>query len=131
MTQENRPSSRIAGFHRMAVDERINRVSEFAGLGHDDRQLLANTGNLPAEMADHLIENLVGTMNIPMGIATNMKIDGVDRLIPMATEESSVVAAVCNAARQSYDSGGVASAHSLPIAARLPGEQVHLPIISR
>ncbi len=57
-------------------------------------------------MADHLIENLVGTMAIPVGVATNMKVDGRDVLVPMATEESSVVAAVCNAAQQCYDNGG-------------------------
>lgn len=51
-------------------------------------------------------------MNIPIGIATNMRIDGVDRLIPMATEESSVVAAVCNAARQCYDNGGFTTSMS-------------------
>ena len=63
-------------------------------------------------MVDRLIENAIGTMNIPIGIATNMRIDGVDRLIPMATEESSVVAAVCNAARQCYDNGGFTTSMS-------------------
>jgi hydroxymethylglutaryl-CoA reductase len=100
------PSSRIAGFHKSDLAQRIESVAQFASLTSDERALLLNTGNLPVEMADHLIENFVGTMNIPVGIATNMKIDGRDRLIPMATEESSVVAAVCNAARQCYDSGG-------------------------
>ena len=99
-------NSRIAGFHKLPVDERIASVADFAGLSDDEKQHLANTGNLSAELADHLIENVIGTMNIPVGIATNMKIDGRDRLIPMATEESSVVAAVCNAARQCYDNGG-------------------------
>jgi hydroxymethylglutaryl-CoA reductase len=100
------PSSRIAGFHRFDVAQRIASVAGFASLDESEQALLRDTGNLPAELADHLIENFIGTMNIPVGIATNMKIDGRDRLIPMATEESSVVAAVCNAARQCYDSGG-------------------------
>jgi len=100
------PSSRIVGFHKSDLAQRIESVAQFASLTSDERALLLNTGNLPVEMADHLIENFVGTMNIPVGIATNMKIDGRDRLIPMATEESSVVAAVCNAARQCYDNGG-------------------------
>ena len=56
--------------------------------------------------------NVIGTMNIPVGIATNMRVDGRDRLIPMATEESSVVAAVCNAARQCYDAGGFVTSMS-------------------
>src|SRR3989344_6005037 len=106
MTSTAHPSSRIGGFHKLAIPARIDAVAQFAGLGDDDKAHLLNTGNLPAELADHLIENVIGTMNIPVGIATNMKIDGRDRLIPIATEESSVVAAVCNAARQCYDHGG-------------------------
>ena len=106
------PSSRIGGFHKLAVSERIARLAQFAQLGADDQTLLAQTGNLPAETADHMIENFVGTMNIPMGVATNLRIDGRDRLVPMATEESSVVAAVCNAARQSYEAGGFVTSMS-------------------
>lgn len=101
-----RPSSRIGGFHKLSIPQRIDAVAAFASLGEDEKAHLLNTGNLSADVADHLIENVVGTMNIPVGVATNMKVDGIDRLIPMATEESSVVAAVCNAARQCYDNGG-------------------------
>jgi hydroxymethylglutaryl-CoA reductase len=106
------PSSRIGGFHKLSVAQRIERVAQFAGLSADDQALLAQTGNLSAETADHMIENFVGTMNIPVGVATNLRIDGRDRLVPMATEESSVVAAVCNAARQSYDAGGFVTSMS-------------------
>ena len=112
MTSTAHPTSRIGGFHKLAIPARIDAVAQFAGLGDDDKDHLLNTGNLPAELADHLIENVIGTMNIPVGIATNMKIDGRDRLIPMATEESSVVAAVCNAARQCYDHGGFVTSMS-------------------
>lgn len=108
-------SSRIGGFHKQPVAERIRLAAEFAGLDAGEQQHLANTGNLGTELADHLIENLIGTMNIPLGVATNMRIDGVDRLIPMATEESSVVAAVCNAARQCYDHGGFTTSMSGPL----------------
>jgi len=99
-------SSRLSGFHKQSVNDRIARVAGIVGLDIADCGLLANTGSLSAELADHLIENVIGTMAIPIGIATNMKVDGRDVLVPMATEESSVVAAVCNAARQSYESGG-------------------------
>ncbi len=100
-------TSRISGFHKLGVPERIDQTLAFAGLQDGDlKSLFLNTGNLPAELADQLIENAVGTMNIPVGVATNLLIDGRDYLVPMATEESSVVAAVCNAARQAYDSGG-------------------------
>jgi hydroxymethylglutaryl-CoA reductase len=99
-------SSRIAGFHKLSIEKRIESIAQFSGLAEDEVRHLANTGNLSSDLADRLIENVIGTMNVPLGIATNMKIDGRDRLIPMATEESSVVAAVCNAARQCYDNGG-------------------------
>jgi hydroxymethylglutaryl-CoA reductase len=105
-------SSRIGGFHKLNVAERIERVAQFAGLSAEDQAQLAQTGNLSVETADHMIENFVGTMNIPMGVATNLRIDGRDRLVPMATEESSVVAAVCNAARQSYEAGGFTTSMS-------------------
>lgn len=106
------PSSRIGGFHKLPIAERIEAVARFADLSEAERAHLLNTGNLAPELADHLIENVIGTMNIPVGIATNMRVDGRDRLIPMATEESSVVAAVCNAARQCYDAGGFVTSMS-------------------
>ncbi len=106
-------TSRISGFHKLSVPERVDKVMAFAGL--DDAELRSqflNTGNLPADLGDRLIENMVGTMNIPVGVATNLLIDGRDYLVPMATEESSVVAAVCNAGRQCYDSGGFVTSMS-------------------
>lgn len=99
-------NSRIGGFHKLSIAQRLDAVAEFAQLDASEVNHLANMGNLPPELADRLIENTFTTMNIPVGLATNMKIDGIDRLIPMATEESSVVAAVCNAARQNYEQGG-------------------------
>lgn len=108
----NLRSSRIGGFHKLAVDQRVKALAKFAGLTLEEQAHLLNTGNLPSDMADHLIENVVGTMNIPLGIATNMRIDGLDWLVPMASEESSVVAAVCNAARQCYDNGGFVTSMS-------------------
>jgi len=105
-------TSRIAGFHRLPVSERIQRIATFAGLSDAEQALLADTGHLKPELADHMIENVVGTMAIPVGVATNLRIDGTDVLVPMATEESSVVAAVCNAARQCYDDGGFSTSMS-------------------
>jgi len=106
------PTSRLPGLHKNSIGERLARVVDFAGLDEDTAQHLANMGNLDPHLADHLIENVIATMNVPVGVATNMKVDGRDVLIPMATEESSVVAAVCNAARQCYDSGGFVTSTS-------------------
>jgi hydroxymethylglutaryl-CoA reductase len=105
-------SSRISGFHKQTVPERIALIAKLAHLEASDQALMSNCGNLPQDVGNHMIENFVGTMTIPVGIATNMKIDGKDVLVPMATEESSVVAAVCNAARQAYDNGGFVTSMS-------------------
>lgn len=98
-------SSRIAGFHKKTPRERLDLVAAFADLPPGMTEHLADFGNLPADLADRMIENVVGTMTVPVGVATNVKVDGEDVLVPMATEESSVVAAVCNAARQNYETG--------------------------
>lgn len=98
-------SSRVSGFHKLSIADRLKVVAGFSGLDEATVQHLGAPA-LDPHIADHMIENVVASISIPVGIATNMRIDGRDRLIPMATEESSVVAAVCNAARQCYDSGG-------------------------
>ncbi|MDN3561046.1 hydroxymethylglutaryl-CoA reductase, degradative [Vreelandella neptunia] len=99
-------TSRIPGLHKMSPEERLQKVVEVTGLSEDVVRHLGNTGNLDSATADSMIENVIGTMNIPLGVATNMLVDGHDVLVPMATEESSVVAAVCNAARQCRSTGG-------------------------
>ncbi|MFH5923211.1 hydroxymethylglutaryl-CoA reductase, degradative [Roseomonas xinghualingensis] len=99
-------TSRIPGFHRMNTAERLDAVAAFSSLDDTARAQLSAPGNIDPHLADHMIENVVATLSIPIGVATNMRVDGKDVLIPMATEESSVVAAVCNSARQCYDSGG-------------------------
>lgn len=99
-------SSRISGFHKMSPEDRLSVVESFTGLDADARAQLAKPGNLDPHIADHMIENAISTISIPVGIAVNMKVDGRDVLVPMATEESSVIAAVCNSARQCYESGG-------------------------
>ncbi|HYD70048.1 hydroxymethylglutaryl-CoA reductase, degradative [Azospirillum sp.] len=114
MTLPNR-SSRLSGFHHQSPPDRLAAVAAFAGLDAATVGHLADFGNLDPHLADRLIENVIGTMNVPVGIATNLKVDGRDVLVPMATEESSVVAAVCNAARQCYDAGGIVTSMSGPL----------------
>jgi len=115
VSEEETPrTSRISGFHALGREQRIERVSSFAGLEPEHREQLAVRSNIDPELADHMIENLVTTIAIPVGIATNMRVDGRDVLVPMATEESSVIAAVGNSARQCYESGGFETSASNP-----------------
>lgn len=124
-------SARIAGFHRKTPQERLDLVAAFAGLDAAAVSHLANMGNLPPQLADKMIENVIATMNVPIGIATNLKIDGEDVLVPMATEESSVVAAVCNAARQNYEAGFVTSVSGTQMIAQVQAVDVPDPQASR
>lgn len=99
-------SSRISGFHKLDPKARLKVVREFADLADDHVTQLSAPSNLDEHLADHMIENMISMIAIPVGIATNLKVDGRDVLVPMATEESSVIAAVGNSARQCYDNGG-------------------------
>jgi hydroxymethylglutaryl-CoA reductase len=108
----NGRTSRISGFHKLRIEQRIEFIASFAGLGQTHRLQLMAPSNIGAHLADHMIENMVTTIAIPVGIATNMKVDGRDVLVPMATEESSVIAAVGNSARQCYESGGFSTSMS-------------------
>lgn len=110
--QLNQPSSRMSGFHKLSVEKRISLVGAFADLSADHLKHLSLSSNVDINLADHMIENMITTIAIPVGIATNMRIDGRDVLVPMATEESSVVAAVGNSAKQCYDSGGFTTSMS-------------------
>ncbi|MFC7737329.1 hydroxymethylglutaryl-CoA reductase, degradative [Roseomonas sp. GCM10028921] len=105
MSISNHPS-RTPGFHRMSTAERLEAVAAFSGLDEATTAQLSAPGNIDPHLADHMIENVVATLSIPISVATNMRVDGRDVLVPMATEESSVVVAVCNSAHQCYDSGG-------------------------
>jgi len=124
-------SSRIAGFHRKSPQERLDLVASFAGLDPAAAAHLADMGNLSPQLADKMIENVIATMNVPIGIATNVKVDGEDVLIPMATEESSVVAAVCNAARQTYDAGFTTSVSGTLMIAQVQAVEVADPYAAR
>lgn len=102
----NLSSSRLQGFYKLNQNERLSTLAQAFNDTDLDFSNFNNTGNIDFALVDAMIENAIGTMNIPVGVATNMIVDGKDVLVPMATEESSVVAAVCNAAKQCRDTGG-------------------------
>jgi hydroxymethylglutaryl-CoA reductase len=108
-------SSLISGFYKLAKEKRLQIVKEFAGLSDDEVGLLQNTGSLSWELADRMIENVVGAIPIPMGIGANFLIDNRDYLIPMAIEEPSVVAAASYAAKMARDGGGFHTSSTPPI----------------
>ena len=101
-------SSRLSGFYQLPLDERLDLVAEWAGLSADERRVL-QTGGLDAGLADRMVENVVGTHALPLGIATNFRINGRDYLVPMVVEEPSVVAGASYAAKLARAGGGFAT----------------------
>ncbi len=100
-------SSRIPGFYRKSLDERLRIVAEWAGLSEEEASILRNLGNLPEKIADSMIENVIGGMTYPFAVAVNFKINGRDYLVPMVIEETSVVAAASNAAKMLRSGNGI------------------------
>ncbi|MFW9963191.1 MAG: hydroxymethylglutaryl-CoA reductase, degradative [Candidatus Sifarchaeia archaeon] len=106
--------SRITGFYKLSIEDRIKKLKEATGLGDEDLGPLINPGEVDMGVLDHMIENVVGSMTLPLGIATNFLINGKDYLIPMAIEEPSVVAAASNAARMARIHGGFSATDTGP-----------------
>ncbi|GAW33127.1 3-hydroxy-3-methylglutaryl-coenzyme A reductase [Roseovarius sp. A-2] len=105
-------SSRLTGFATLSRSERLDALKDWLPEGTDASGILGNTGVLSGDLVDRMVENAIGVMPVPLGIATNMVVDGEDVLIPMATEESSVIAAVCNAAKRCRATGGFRTSYA-------------------
>jgi len=108
-------SSVISGFYKLSPKERLAIIKDFAGLTDEEVRLLENTGSLPIDVVDHMVENVIGVFPEPLGIAGNFQINGKDYLIPMATEEPSVIAAASYAAKMVRDGGGFHTSSTAPI----------------
>jgi hydroxymethylglutaryl-CoA reductase len=108
-------SSLASGFYKLSPNERLRLVKQFGGLSDEEVALLQNTGSLPLDLADRMIENVVGVIPIPLGIGVNFLINNHDYLIPMAIEEPSVVAAASYSAKMVRDGGGFFTSSTLPI----------------
>ncbi|MHA2151724.1 MAG: hydroxymethylglutaryl-CoA reductase, degradative [Candidatus Thorarchaeota archaeon] len=106
--------SRISGFYKLSREERVKKLKEVTGLGDEDLGPLIDPGKVDLSVLDHMIENVVGTMTLPLGIATNFLVNEKDYLIPMAIEEPSVVAAASNAARMAREHGGFSATDTGP-----------------
>ena len=92
--------SSISKFFEKTLKERLDVVADFSQLSQDELKIIEDaTGGISFEKADNMIENAIGTFSLPLGIATNFRINGKDYLIPMVIEEPSVIAASSKAAK--------------------------------
>jgi hydroxymethylglutaryl-CoA reductase len=108
-------TSRVEGFYKLPMAERLKFVKEFAGLTDDEALALSGIGGLDPSLPDRMVENAVGAFNLPLGIAVNFLINDKDYLIPMAIEEPSVIAAASNAAKMAREKGGFWTSSTPPI----------------
>ncbi len=106
---------RLPGFYNLSVEERLKKVAEIAKLSDEEMKAVISTAKLPIDIANRMIENVIGTFELPLAIATNFLIDGKDYLIPMVIEEPSVVAAASNAAKMAREGGGFVTDYTSPL----------------
>ena len=98
--------SDISGFYNLSIEERQQVIAKLVDLNPEELKLLQNYGYIAPVQLDTLIENVIGSYHLPLGIACNFKINNKDYLIPMVIEEPSVVAAASNAAKFARKKGG-------------------------
>ena len=110
---EDKKSSQVSGFYKLPMEKRVEFIKEYSDLTDEETTLFSSI--LDLEIADRMVENVLGTFDLPLGIALNFKINGKDYLIPMATEESSVIAAASNAAKIARIHGGFSTKCTDPL----------------
>ena len=99
--------SSISKLFEKSRKERLDIVGNFANLSSDELDVLqSENGGISYENADKMVENAIGTFSLPLGIATNFRINGKDYLIPMVIEEPSVIAAASKGAKIARIKGG-------------------------
>ncbi len=99
--------SSISKFFEKSRKDRLDIVKDFANLSQEELKILENSnGGISFDNADKMVENVIGTFSLPLGIATNFKINEKDYLIPMVIEEPSVIAAASKAAKIARIKGG-------------------------
>lgn len=108
-------SSRLPGFYELPITERLRACQSVAKLADVDAAALANFGALTGELIDVFVENGIGAYALPLGIATNFKINGRDVLVPMAVEETSVIAAASHGAKLARAGGGFTAVSTKPV----------------
>ena len=108
-------NSRLKGFYKLSVIERRQLIAESSNLLPEQVAALAKNGELDDNAADRMIENVIGTMSLPVGVATNFIIDKKHYVIPFCLEEASVVAAASNMAKRCHVHGGFTSSNDGPM----------------
>lgn len=108
-------TSEITGFYKLSPREKLEAVKKFADLADEDVEIIRSMGGLELELANRMIENVIGAMAVPLGVAVNFRVNDKDYLVPMAIEEPSVVAAASNAAKMARSKDGFHTSDTGPV----------------
>ena len=108
-------SSEVPGFYKKKPSERLEYVKNFAKLTDDEAKAIGGYGALGEETANRMIENVVGTFPLPLGIAANFMVNKKEYMVPMAVEEPSVVAAATHMAKGTRETGGIKAESDNPV----------------
>jgi hydroxymethylglutaryl-CoA reductase len=108
-------SSEISGFYKLTTAERRKFVQEWGGLTDVEADAYDFPPGIDPGILNRMIENVVGTFALPLGIATHFRVNGTDFLVPMAIEEPSVVAAASNSAKVTRATGGFRASTTQPV----------------
>ncbi|RIX80649.1 hydroxymethylglutaryl-CoA reductase, degradative [Acidovorax cavernicola] len=107
--------SRIPNFRALTPAQRLAHIAQAASLTDDEVALLAQPGALSVDRANGMVENVIGTFELPLGVAGNFTVNGRDYLVPMAVEEPSVVAAASFMAKLAREGGGFEASSTGPL----------------
>lgn len=99
-------TSRIPGFYKMDVNQRRELLEEQLNLTLEKKDTLYSNEALDLEKADKMIENVIGTFQLPLGLGLNFLINNKEYKIPMAVEEPSIIASASYIAKLVRDAGG-------------------------
>lgn len=102
----NTRSSRLPGFYALTREDRLAAVAEVCKLDPETLTALSGEGGLTSEGANHMIENVIGTYDLPLGVAVNFLVNDREVLVPMVIEEPSVVAGASYMAKLVRSGGG-------------------------
>src|SRR6187551_528332 len=107
--------SRLPNFRALTPAQRLEHVARAAALTPQEAALLADPQALGLDVANGMIENVIGTFQVPLGVAGNFRVNGRDFLVPMAVEEPSVVAAASFMAKLAREGGGFEASSTGPL----------------
>ncbi|WP_110973255.1 MULTISPECIES: hydroxymethylglutaryl-CoA reductase, degradative [Pseudomonas] len=107
--------SRLPDFRNLSPEARLDHIGKLLNLSSDDVRLLAETGALPMDIANGMIENVIGKFELPYAVASNFQLNGRDVLVPLVVEEPSIVAAASYMAKLARANGGFITSSSAPL----------------